>query len=101
MSLSRRSFFTKLAGVAVAVKVAPFLSQATWPDSDRTLVAIPSDVAPMLTREQVARWFDVPVELIGDTPTFEPLFGDARFARLPESIYRKREALMWGEDFDA
>lgn len=79
MSLSRRSFFAKLAGAVVAVKAVPAASGRLAAAAARLTGKpvygcsgggrIGSIAGGVLTREQVAEWFDVPPELIASAPT--------------------------------
>jgi hypothetical protein len=84
--LSRRSFFLKVASVAVVAHVAPSLP--VWGSTGgahigsiaggfRALSPVSSDLmeASALSVEQVSKWFGVPAELIGEP---SPVFTHAR-----------------------
>lgn len=80
MTLSRRSFFTKLAGAAVAGIAAPHLSEAipVFTSGGSGIVGFGSGsltslhgAESVISLQQAAQWFDVPAELIGGpSPTF-------------------------------
>lgn len=85
MSISRRSFFAKLAGAVVATKVLPPVP--VWGSTGGAHVgALREAIAkfhafgqdapvvlhgcePVITLEQAAKWFNVPRELIAPMPS--------------------------------
>jgi hypothetical protein len=84
MSFSRRSFFLKVASVAVAAHVAPSLPVWGYSGGAHIGTFVRPGLSPMshdlieasaLLREQIAEWFNVPAELIGDP---SPAFTHAR-----------------------
>jgi hypothetical protein len=86
MSLSRRSFFLKVASVATLAHVAPSLPVygstggahiGSIAGGFRALSPISDDLmqASAISMEQVSKWFGVPAELIGEP---SPAFTHAR-----------------------